>query len=170
MEYSGEIEYCWSVRRYPAPPRPLLQAFLRRAVELCRLPLEPVWGIELRFVGDRTMIRCNRQYVGHEGSTDVITFSYLDAPESLFPGDVGIEAIINPDAAFRIGGESGYAEEMALYLVHALLHAAGEDDLDELPRRRMRQREQEVLDPLRREFDFHQLFPLRCGGRADSRA
>ena len=48
---------------------------------------------------------------------------------------------------------------MVLYLVHGLLHSAGEDDLSPGPRRRMRRREREVLAGLEKEFDFAAVFP-----------
>ena len=159
-EYRGEIVIDWRLRRYPEPRRRELEKFLRRAVETSGLPLESCWGLELTFVGDRAMTRCNREYVGHEGTTDVITFSYFDSPEPLFPGDVGVQAIVNPDAAFRVGGAENYGAELALYIVHALLHAAGEDDLEDEARAKMRRREREVLEPLSREFDFSKLFLL----------
>lgn len=120
------------------------------------------WELDIRFVGDRAMTRANREYVGHEGTTDVITFSYFDDPESLFPGEAAVELIICIDAALREGAareDSSYSREMALYLVHGLLHSAGEDDLSPGPRRRMRRREREVLGELEKEFDFAAVFP-----------
>lgn len=120
------------------------------------------WELDVRFVGDRAMTRANREYVGHEGTTDVITFSYFDDPASLFPGEAAVELIICIDAALREGAareDSSYSREMALYLVHGLLHSAGEDDLSPGPRRRMRRREREVLGELEKEFDFAAVFP-----------
>ena len=96
------------------------------------------------------MARANAEFVGHEGTTDVITFSYFD------------ELIICIDAALREGAareDSSYSREMVLYLVHGLLHSAGEDDLSPGPRRRMRRREREVLAGLEKEFDFAAVFP-----------
>lgn len=120
------------------------------------------WELDVRFVGDRAMTRANREYVGHEGTTDVITFSYFDDPDSLFPGEAAVELVICIDAALREGAareDSSYSREMALYLVHGLLHSAGEDDLSPGPRRRMRRREREVLGELEKEFDFAAVFP-----------
>lgn len=120
------------------------------------------WELDVRFVGDRAMTRANREYVGHEGTTDVITFSYFDDPASLFPGEAAVELVICIDAALREGAareDSSYSREMTLYLVHGLLHSAGEDDLSPGPRRRMRRREREVLGELEKEFDFAAVFP-----------
>ena len=73
------------------------------------------------------MARANAEFVGHEGTTDVITFSYFDDPDSLFPGEAAVELIICIDAALREGAareDSSYSREMVLYLVHGLLHSA----------------------------------------------
>ncbi len=110
------------------------------------------------------MAQANEEFVGHEGTTDVITFSYFDDPDSLFPGEAAVELIICVDAALREGAsrsDSSYSREMVLYLVHGLLHSAGEDDLSPGPRRRMRRREREVLAVLETEFDFAAVFPER---------
>lgn len=107
------------------------------------------------------MAQYNADLVGHEGTTDVITFSYFDDSDGYEEFDTMIELIINPDAAAREGAirEGGYATEMALYIVHGLLHSAGEDDLSPGPRRRMRRREKECLAELEKSFDFKSLFP-----------
>jgi probable rRNA maturation factor len=66
------------------------------------------------------------------------------------------------DAAKREGEareDSDYSREMVLYIVHGLLHSAGEDDLSPAPRRRMRRREKEVLNELQPDFDFQAVFP-----------
>lgn len=103
----------------------------------------------------------NREFVGHQGTTDVITFNYLENG-SLVPGDVAIEIAVGVEVAQREGEErpdSSYAQEMVLYIVHGLLHCAGEDDLDEKSAGRMRRREQEVISELEKEFDFNEIFP-----------
>jgi len=108
------------------------------------------------------MARYNREIVGHRGTTDVITLSWFDDPEGLFPGDPELLLIVNPDAAAREGAarnDSSYAREMALYIVHGMLHAAGEDDLEESARLSMRAAEARLLAALAREFAFAELFP-----------
>lgn len=152
----------WEVRRLPRPKKKELSRLVERAAVLAGLPDDFDWELDVRFVGDRAMTVANREYVGHEGTTDVITFSYFDDPDSLFPGEAAVELIICIDAALREGAareDSSYSREMALYLVHGLLHSAGEDDLSPGPRRRMRRREREVLGELEQEFDFAAIFP-----------
>ena len=108
------------------------------------------------------MATYNADIVGHEGTTDVITLSWFDDPEGLFPGDPELILIVNPDAAAREGAEraeSSYSYELALYLVHGMLHAAGEDDLEEETRKSMRAAEKRVMDQLKLEFDLEKLCP-----------
>lgn len=133
-----------------------------RAAKLAKLPDTGDWELNICFVGDRAMTKANAEFVGHAGSTDVITFSYFDDLESVFPGEAAVELIICADAAVREGEKrvnSSYSREMVLYLVHGLLHSAGEDDLTPEARRKMRRKEREVMSKLEREFDFAQIFP-----------
>ncbi|MBO5762564.1 MAG: rRNA maturation RNase YbeY [Lentisphaeria bacterium] len=156
--------YSWRpAKRLPLPPpnRKLLKKLICRTAELAGLPAQDDWVADIRFVGDRTMAKMNADFVGHEGTTDVITFSYFDDMDSFFPGDVGVELLICMEVAMREGmarQDSSFAEEMALYIAHGFLHASGEDDLSPAPRRRMRQREAEVMAQLRQEFDLETIF------------
>lgn len=155
------IDYSVETRRYRRPDRKLLTALIRRAIDLVKLPADFDWMINIRFVGDRTMAAANWEFVGHEGTTDVITFSYFDDLSSLFPGDPAIELIICLDAANREGvarRDSSYSREAVLYVVHGLLHSAGEDDLEEKTRKRMRAAERRVMNVLAEEFDFDEIF------------
>lgn len=156
-----QLQSKWNNRRHPAPNRKNLEAFCRRAALLAGLPDED-WELELLFTNDRSMARYNADIVGHEGTTDVITLSWFDDPEGLFPGDPELLLIVNPDAAAREGAErpeSSYSYEVALYIVHGMLHAAGEDDLEEEPRRSMRAAEKRVMEALALDFSFETLFP-----------
>ena len=76
----------WNNRKHPAPNRRELEKFCRRAAELAGLPGDE-WELELLFTNDRSMAAYNADIVGHEGTTDVITLSWFDDPEGLFPGD-----------------------------------------------------------------------------------
>jgi len=150
----------WQNRRMRPPKKSDLRRFCHAAAVAAGLPVEPVWDLNLLFVNDRSMARYNAELVGHEGTTDVITFSYFDDESGYPENETMIELIINPDAAVREGSKrpGGYSWEMALYIVHGLLHSAGEDDLSPAPRRRMRRRERECLTQLEKEFDFSTLF------------
>lgn len=155
-----ELNSTWRCRTKPAPRKRELCRFVRRAAEVAGLPVEPQWFCNIMFVGDRRMAELNEELLGHEGTTDVITFSYFDDGMPWEEGEVMVELIVNPDAALREGAkrEGGYPREVALYIVHGLLHSAGEDDLAPDVRRRMRRRERECMAALEKEFNFAELF------------
>jgi probable rRNA maturation factor len=135
---------------------------LEKAAELSGLETSSDWIANLMFVGDKTMDSINRRFLQHEGTTDVITFSYFD-DGAVIPGDAGVDLVVCGDVACREGAarkDSSYATEMTLYIVHGFLHASGEDDLDPASRKRMRRREKEVMSVLQRAFQLEVIFPL----------
>lgn len=135
---------------------------LERAVGLCGLKLRENQEFNLVFVGDRAMARINRDFVGHEGTTDVITFNYLESGETPDGDETAVELVICPDVASREGAarrDSSYGRELALYMVHGILHCSGYDDLEPEARRRMRRAERRVMQALGAEFDFDEVFP-----------
>lgn len=117
--------------------------------------------ISLALVDDPTIHDVNRQFLGHDHPTDVISFLLSAPPPEVVPGvdlsedewlcdprvEFDGEVIISAETARRTAAEIGCppAHELALYLVHGLLHLCGFDDQTEDDRRRMRQREQSHL-------------------------
>jgi rRNA maturation RNase YbeY len=97
-------------------------------------------GINL--VGAKEMARVNRQFLQHEGSTDVITFDHRQS------------AVGNRQSAMRIHGElyicvddavaqakefeTSWQSEIVRYAVHGVLHLLGHDDLTPALRRKMK--------------------------------
>ena len=136
---------------------------IMRAVETVALTISKQQIVSVNFVGPRVMARINTEYVGHEGLTDVISFCYneLDSEFDLDEEEVAIELFISPDFAFSEAEEredSTYGYELALYVVHGLLHAKGYDDLTIEDAKVMRQMESSVMGVLIKEFDFDQVF------------
>ena len=141
--------------------RKKLKRFIEDAAALAPLPVEKDWILNVVFLDDRKMAEANSEYVGHEGTTDVITFSFLDDTESIFPGDIGLELFVCADVAARVGErrrDSYFEREIALYIVHGILHAAGYDDLCPADRRKMRYHEKRLLTKLAEKHDFYDFF------------
>lgn len=111
--------------------------------------------ISIAIVDNPTMHELNRQYLGHDYETDVLSFllesSGGDDQATGIPRGTGKtidgEIIVSSEYAAKLAPEFGWnpTEEMMLYIVHGLLHLCGYDDLtdEELPV--MRQREREIL-------------------------
>ncbi len=100
-------------------------------------------------VGDGRMRRLNRRYRRIDRPTDVLAFAMREAggPESPLLGDV----VISLPTAARQSAEAGHSinREMAVLLVHGVLHLLGYDH-EQGPReaRRMRRKEQALLRSL----------------------
>ena len=124
--------------------------------------MEKDWEFRIWFLDDEAMAQAHVDIMDVEGTTDVITMAYLEEPEALFPGDMGLELLICVPFAEREGAEradSSFADELMLYIVHGCLHAAGEDDLTDEARVSMRRREAEVMSQMRGAYDFTEIFP-----------
>jgi probable rRNA maturation factor len=100
-------------------------------------------SISIVLVDNATIHAINRTHLGHDWPTDVITFPLAgpDAP------DLAGELVVSAEMACAVAQEIGVepAEELALYVVHGLLHLCGYDDHDDADRRQMRHREGELL-------------------------
>jgi probable rRNA maturation factor len=93
------------------------------------------------------MARLNRTHRGVEGPTDVLAFPLREGPLGrLTPGLLG-DVVISVESARRQGREAGTGlrAELALLLVHGILHLLGYDHADGGERRRMWRKQRSVL-------------------------
>lgn len=90
-------------------------------------------GLTVRITGDRELRRLNREFLGVDESTDVLSFPFGDggereagpSGEDLYLGDIAVSW----PAACRQAGELGHTPplELAFLVVHGVLHLAGFD-------------------------------------------
>jgi rRNA maturation RNase YbeY len=112
-------------------------------------PINGQLGIHL--IAAAEMACLNEEFLGHAGSTDVITFNYQE--DKAAAGWCG-EIFISVDDAvacaprFRVG----WTLELARYLAHGLLHLRGYDDRAPASRREMKMRENRLIKVLSRRF------------------
>ncbi len=108
------------------------------------------------FIQAADMARLNEQFLGHAGSTDVLTFDYAAGAE---PGGRRGEIFISVDDAVASAPRfrATWQLELARYLVHGLLHLRGYDDRRPAARREMKKEEDRVLKALSRRFDWGKL-------------
>ena len=151
----------WTRQREKRPKLKILETLVCRAARAAGLPEET--DLSLVFLPDRAMAELNESSLNHQGPTDVICFD-LRASEPRMPKgeefDTDVEIYVCPDVARREAEKRAlpYAREVVLYVVHGLLHAAGEDDLVPAKKRRMRRREKQLLAILEKEFQFESVF------------
>lgn len=107
--------------------------------------------LSVGIVDEARMVRLNETYAGRAGATDVLAFAFdeadddveQDTEEPLLLGDV----VLCPAVAARnlAEYESTLEQEMALLLVHGVLHLLGHDHADEDGATAMKHREAEIL-------------------------
>lgn len=108
--------------RFPAAADPSLAAWLERVV--AELAPEHA-SLAVRFVGDRTMRRFNREFRGKDRTTDVLSFPGEAGPEGAHLGDV---AVCVPQAERQARGRGrALAVELRTLLLHGVLHCLGHD-------------------------------------------
>jgi probable rRNA maturation factor len=147
-----------------------------RWVRLARAVLEAegVRGeaeLSLLFVDEQAMSDLNKRFAGKDGPTDVLAFPIDEEPAEggrspdsggSGPGWVPVEpselptllgdVVICPTVALRNAAESGTPadDEIALLVVHGILHLMGMDHVDDEEAQVMERRERELLDQFHR--------------------
>lgn len=124
----------------------LLKQLVARAAALAGLTQTE---ISVGLVRDPAMADLNRRFHATAGPTDILTFDYGDTAELLISTDHVIAQ------ANRFGNPC--ARELALYLVHGVLHLSGHRDDQPSWRRAMRAAEKRLLHRLARVFDLSSL-------------
>jgi probable rRNA maturation factor len=103
-------------------------------------------AVSVAFVDDATIQALNERYLDHAEPTDVLTFPLSGPKAKKLEGEV----VIGVDVARREAAERGHSvdDELALYVIHGLLHLCGYDDHDEEDTAEMRSRERHWLSEL----------------------
>jgi probable rRNA maturation factor len=102
--------------------------------------------ISLAFVDDATSRQLNQRYLQHDEPTDVLSFPLSEGQG----GRLGGELVIGAEVARAQAAERGHdvQAELALYVIHGLLHLCGYDDKTPAGAAAMRQRERFYLGRL----------------------
>jgi probable rRNA maturation factor len=134
--------------------RRLLKARRLRQIAAAVLAAEGVGpGVKLSlvFTSDNTVKELNRQYRGQDKTTDVLAFP-LGEDSAAFVSPPGAaahlgEVIISYPQASRQAKEAGHTpeKELALLIIHGVLHILGYDHRRAAQAQRMRAREQAIL-------------------------
>lgn len=161
----GEVEVFGSDEQDAEPVDVSRWAELARYV----LAAEGVRGeaeLSLLFVDEPTIAGLNQRFMDAEGPTDVLAFP-IDDPgtpgrwpdagttgpdrEDVDPGDLPLllgDVVVCPAVAARQAPEhaGSYDDELALLVVHGVLHVLGHDHADPEEAAHMQERERELLD------------------------
>jgi probable rRNA maturation factor len=104
------------------------------------------YEISLALVDNSTIHRLNKQFLGHDEPTDVLSFPLSDAGAKKLAGELVIGVQVARDQA-AARGHAVHAE-MALYVIHGLLHLCGYNDKTAQTTKTMRARERHYLAEL----------------------
>jgi probable rRNA maturation factor len=126
--------------------------------------------LALLFVDEPTMAELNQRFMGHEGPTDVLAFPIDDddvmigrSPDGSSSGpdrgpvdDIPLllgDVVVCPAVAARNAPSHAgtYDDEIALLVVHGILHVLGMDHADPEETTVMQARERELLDQFHRK-------------------
>ena len=136
--------------------RPLNARWARRAARALLDGLLQVSSYELavHFISARRMAALNEHFLGHEGSTDVITFDYREDYGPVGDAEVAGEIFISVEDAIAQSAEfqRPWEEEIMRYLVHGVLHLRGYDDTSPPLRKRMKTEEERLLKQVLRDL------------------
>lgn len=100
--------------------------------------------ISIAFVDNETIHRLNKRYLDHDEPTDVLTFP-LGGGKKL-AGEIVVGAEVAAAEASQRGHD--VHAELALYVIHGVLHLCGYDDATQQDRQAMRARERHYLKVL----------------------
>lgn len=96
------------------------------------------------FCSDRKILEVNRQYLGHDYYTDIITFD--ETKDQRIAGDlfISLETVASNAELMN----TSFDEELHRVLVHGVLHLCGLKDKQDDEAARMREEERKALDIL----------------------
>ncbi|MDZ4287770.1 MAG: rRNA maturation RNase YbeY [Prosthecobacter sp.] len=123
------------------PNLPWLRRTVKAALPAClesltgpSAPLAQLAEIEITIISDGDIALVHADFLNDPTPTDVITFHHG-------------EILVSADTALRQGAEHGQPldQELALYMIHGLLHLAGWDDHDPDEAARMAARQFTIL-------------------------
>ena len=104
-----------------------------------------IGNLNFIFCSDDYLLEINRQYLGHDYYTDIITFDNREEEGGVtIDGDI----FISVDTVRANGVEygEGFEREMMRVVVHGLLHLVGFDDLTPEQQTEMRSQENKALE------------------------
>jgi probable rRNA maturation factor len=102
--------------------------------------------ISVAFVDNPTIHALNKRYLAHDEPTDVLSFPLSEPNAKRLAG----ELVIGVEVAQAQAQERGHdvQQELALYVIHGLLHLCGYDDKSDEAAAEMRLRERHYLQKL----------------------
>lgn len=103
------------------------------------------------FCSDDKLLEINRERLGHDFYTDIVTFPLTDC-ETVLSSEFCISTDRIKENAVTFG--RSYESELHRVIIHGVLHLIGFDDLTDEDEKTMREKEEEALKLLESAFDY----------------
>jgi len=100
--------------------------------------------VGIALMDNATIHALNKRFLDHDEPTDVLSFPLSDPGSRKLEGDLAVGAEMAQTQAAARGHD--VQAELALYVIHGLLHLCGFDDKTDEGAARMRQRERHYLN------------------------
>ena len=100
-----------------------------------------VGNINYMFCSDEREVEVNRQFLGHDYYTDVITFDYTSG--KTLNGDIFISLDTVRSNAEMVGAP--FEEELRRIIIHGILHLTGQGDKTPETKAQMTEKEEKAL-------------------------
>ena len=136
-----------TVRTSPGVPPPPLNRAREAAEKLLLDAGRPDAELSVLLTGDAAIRALNRDWRGVDAPTDVLSWAQDEAPAAGRAEDILGDVVISLETAARQARARGWelGEEVALLLVHGILHLLGYEDESEAGAEEMRMEERRIL-------------------------
>ena len=104
------------------------------------------------FCSDEKLLEINRERLGHDFYTDIVTFPLTDC-ETVLSSEFCISVDRIKENAVTFG--RSYESELHRVIIHGVLHLIGFDDHADEDKKEMREKEEEALKVWTRDFETH---------------
>ena len=132
------ISYTAENVKMPAIRRRETSAWIRRVAATYG---KKVGEVGYLFCDDAHILEVNREFLGHDYYTDIITFDYCE--DDVLNGDIVISLDTVRSNAEKFGKD--YVEELHRVIIHGILHLCGQNDKGPGEREQMEAAEDKAL-------------------------
>lgn len=119
----------------------------KKIIKVCQLLHLSQKEVHLVLGDNRLIKKLNRDFLGKNHPTDVLAFPLEDEYSSDILGEivVSVEEAEKNSKIYR----TSFKEELALYIIHGILHLIGYKDYKARDREKMRKKEEELLSQIK---------------------
>jgi len=135
------INYFYDRTRFRLKNEERLKYFIKKVITIKQ---RKTGNLSFIFTSDKSLLKINQEFLGHDYFTDVISFDYGD--NDIINGEVyiSIDRVKKNSRKF----ETDLNIELTRVMLHGVLHLCGMNDIDPDERMQMRMEEEKFLKML----------------------